>query len=63
MAHSGSLIVNQRSKASRRHSNNHSGSSFFAEMNLMISSFRPLGAFSLSMSVEKPYLYFSPARL
>ena len=51
----------QRSKAPSRHSSIHSGSSFLAEMKRTVSSDRPFGARSISMSVTKPYLYFSPA--
>ena len=42
-----------------RHSKSHSGSSFFAEINLTISSLRPLGAKSASISVTNTYLYYS----
>jgi hypothetical protein len=36
---------------------------FFAEMNRMMSSLRPFGALSLSMTVSKPYLYWSTSIL
>src|SRR5690606_8696075 len=42
-----------------RHSSIHSGSSFLPEMNLMMSSSRPLGALSVSIEVSNPYLYWS----
>src|SRR5690242_2251266 len=52
-------MVSQRLKASSRHASIHSGSFFLAEMNRTVSSERPLGAFSDSMSVTNPYLYWS----
>src|SRR3546814_10937601 len=55
-------MVSQCRLAFRRHSSSHSGSAFLAEMQRTISSFRPLGAVSASMSVTKPYLYLSSAR-
>src|SRR3546814_818597 len=58
----GSGMVIQCRYAFRRHSSSHSGSAFLAEMKRTISSFRPLGAVSASMSVTKPYLYLSSAR-
>src|SRR5262244_671590 len=52
-------MVSQRLKASSRHASIHSGSFFFAEMKRTMSSERPLGAFSDSISVSNPYLYWS----
>src|SRR5471032_514462 len=52
-------MVSQRRKASSRHSSIHSGSFFLAEMKRTVSSERPLGAFSDSISVTNPYLYWS----
>src|SRR5215207_1993890 len=52
-------MVSQCRYASRRHSSIHSGSLFFLEMKATISSDRPLGALSDSISVVKPYLYLS----
>ena len=43
-------------KARSRHSSSHSGSCFFLEMKRTMSSFSPLGANSISMSVSKPHL-------
>src|SRR5688500_15521428 len=43
--------------AFRRQSRSHCGSSFLAEMKRTVSSLRPFGAKSDSMSVMKPYLY------
>ena len=56
-AHVGCFIVNQCLYAFNRNSSNHSGSSFFAEMSLMISSLSPFGAKSVSISVTKPNSY------
>src|SRR5215208_7992905 len=53
----GSVSLSQPRNALSRHSSSHSGSPFFAEMRRMMSSFRPLGAESDSISVTKPYLY------
>jgi len=50
-------MVSQRRYASSRHSSIQAGSFFFAEMNLMVSSERPLGALSDSISVSNPYRY------
>jgi hypothetical protein len=58
-AHAGSSSTSQRRYASRRHSSIHSGSPFLAEIKRMVSSERPLGAYSCSMSVMKPCSYFS----
>ena len=52
-------MVFQRRKASSRHSSIQPGSPFFLEMKATVLSSRPLGAFTLSMSVSKPYLYWS----
>src|SRR5712691_2236265 len=52
-------MVSQRRNASRRQSSIHSGSFFLAEMKRTVSSERPLGAFSDSISVTNPYLYWS----
>src|ERR1043165_8401147 len=49
--------------ALRRQSSSHSGSVFFAEMVRMISSLRPGGIDSDSMSLTKPYLYSRSARI
>src|ERR1700757_3645434 len=51
----------QRRKAPRRHSSIQSGSPFLAETQRTVSSLRPFGARSISISVTKPYLYFSPS--
>src|SRR5262249_33574629 len=56
------VISFQRWNASSRHSSIHSGSFFLPEMKRTMSSFSPFAARSVSMSVTKPYLYFSPAR-
>ena len=53
----GCFKVCQWRNAFRRNSNSHSGSSFFFEMRRMMSSFKPFGAKSVSMSVTKPYSY------
>src|SRR4029079_19708662 len=55
-------MVRQRRWAARRHASIHSGSSFLAEMKRTMSSDRPLGALSDSMSVTNPYLYWSTSR-
>src|SRR4029078_3226165 len=52
-------MVCQRLYASNRQSSIHCGSLFLAEMNRTVSSERPLGAFSDSISVTNPYLYWS----
>src|SRR5260370_29028935 len=52
-------MVNQRLNASSRQASNQSGSFFFAEIKRTVSSDRPLGAFSDSISVSNPYLYSS----
>src|ERR1041384_2614062 len=49
--------------ALRRQSSSHSGSVFFAEIVRMISSLRPGGIDSDSMSLTKPYLYSRSARI
>src|SRR5690606_6938593 len=46
-------------KAFNLHSNNHSGSFFLDDIRRIVSSFNPLGAISISISVVKPYLYSS----
>src|SRR3972149_3884894 len=61
LAHAGSAMVGQWRKAFSRHARSHSGSSFLREIRRTMSSLRPLGAVSDSMSVMKPYLYFSAA--
>src|SRR5918997_3236578 len=53
----GSAILSQPRKAFRRHSSSQSGSPFLADIKRMMSSFRPLGAESDSISVTNPYLY------
>src|SRR5690349_2768312 len=53
----GSVIVNQRRNAFNRQSRSHCGSCFFAEMKRTVSSLRPGGNVSASMSVVKPYWY------
>src|SRR5215208_3581878 len=53
----GSAILAQPRKAFKRHSSSHSGSPFLDEIRRMVSSVRPRGAISDSMSVTKPYLY------
>src|SRR5882757_4945899 len=52
-------MVSQRRYASSRHSSIQAGSFFLAEMKRTISSDRPLGALSDSISVSNPYLYWS----
>src|SRR6476646_1716034 len=52
-------MVSQRRYASSRQASIQSGSFFLAEMNRTVSSERPLGAFSDSISVTNPYLYWS----
>src|SRR4029079_4750176 len=52
-------MVRQRRWAARRHASIHSGSVFLAEMNRTMSSDRPFGALSDSISVTNPYLYWS----
>ena len=49
-------------KAFSLQSSNHSGSSFFCEINLTIDSSNPLGASSVSTSVVNPHLYSIPER-
>src|SRR5688572_11458098 len=65
MAHFGSAWVfsnlAQCRYAFRRHCNMNSGSFFFAEITRTISSFKPGGTVSDSMSVMNPYLYSRPA--
>jgi hypothetical protein len=56
LAHSGSVISRQARNAASRHSSSHAGSPFLAEMKRTVSSSRPGGALSDSMSVTKPYL-------
>src|SRR5580693_2207330 len=56
-------MVSQRRYASRRHSSIQVGSFFFAEMKRTVSSDRPLGALSDSISVTNPYLYWSISML
>src|SRR5918992_5072739 len=53
----GSVIVCHRRYALRRHSSMNGGSFFFAEIMRMVSSFRPRGTVSVSMSVTKPCWY------
>src|SRR5438552_2097102 len=53
-------MVSQWRYALRRHSSSQEGSRFFAEMRRTISSLRPLGIFSSSMAVIKPYGYSCP---
>src|SRR3569833_4219864 len=55
----GSRMVSQRRYASSRHWSIHSGSFFLAEMKRTVSSERPFSAFSDSMLVSNPYLYWS----
>src|SRR5499427_5292683 len=52
-------MVSQWRYAPKRHSSNQAGSFFLAEMKRTVSSQSPLGAFSDSMSVSNPYLYWS----
>ena len=54
---SGSSMVSHLRNALSRNSSIHSGSFFFAEMMRTVSSDRPLGIVSVSMSVTKPALY------
>src|ERR1700710_602374 len=54
-------MVSQRRYASRRHSSIQAGSFFFAEMKRTVSSDRPFGALSDSISVSNPYRYWSPS--
>src|SRR6266849_1387459 len=53
----GSSIFSQLRKAFRRNSNSHSGSFFLAEIKRTVSSLKPRGIVSDSMSVTQPYLY------
>src|ERR1051326_209163 len=53
----GSVIVSQLRKALRRNSSIHSGSFFFSTIKRIVSSVRPRGITSDSISVTKPYLY------
>src|SRR3954447_14058281 len=53
----GSAIFDQPRNAFNRQSRSHLGSPFLAEISLTMSSFRPRGATSDSISVTKPYLY------
>ena len=50
-------ISRKRRYALRRQSSSHSGSFFFAEIRRTMSSSRPVGIDSCSMSVTKPYWY------
>src|SRR5712664_2950134 len=52
-------MVSQWRYAPRRHSSSQAGSVFFAEMKRTVSSLSPFGAFSDSISVSNPYLYWS----
>src|ERR1700730_16030049 len=52
-------MVSQWRYAPRRHSSIQAGSVFLAEMKRTVSSQSPLGAFSDSISVSNPYLYWS----
>src|SRR5437899_12256776 len=45
-----------------RHWSMNSGSFFLAEIRRMVSSFRPLGTLSSSISVTKPHLYSRSAK-
>src|SRR3990170_1986788 len=56
-AHVGSFIVSQWRYARRRHSSSHSGSFFFWEIRRTMSSLRPFGTISSSMSATNPALY------
>ncbi len=58
LAHVGSSLpsVSQWRYAFNRHSSIHSGSCFLAEISRTMSSLRPLGAMSDSMSKSKPHL-------
>ena len=62
LCQAGSCIVSQLRYAFSRHSSSHSGSCFFAEISRTMSSLRPRGTSSCSMSVKKPYLYSRFAR-
>src|SRR3954447_18874098 len=53
----GSVILSQPRNAFSRHFRSQAGSPFLAEISRMMSSFRPRGATSDSISVTKPYLY------
>src|SRR5436190_9790167 len=53
----GSCIFSQPRYAFRRNSSIHSGSFFFEEISRTVSSLKPFGMVSDSMSVTKPYLY------
>ena len=53
---SGSVILRHARNAASRQSRSHSGSPFLAEMKRTVSSLRPGGAVSASISVTKPYL-------
>src|SRR5262249_33853027 len=53
----GSSIVSQWRYAFKRNSSIQSGSFFFPEIKRMVSSLRPRGIVSDSMSVTQPYLY------
>ncbi len=56
-------MVCQRRKASSRHSSIQAGSPFFSEMKRTMPSLRPFGAFTVSILVSKPYLYWSTSIL
>src|SRR3990170_5453262 len=56
-AHVGSFMGSQFRYGRSRHSGSHSGSLFFREIIRTVSSFRPFGASSSSMSETKPCLY------
>src|SRR6476661_4049262 len=53
----GSVMVCQRRNALRRQSSSHCGSPFLFEMKRTVSSERPGGSVSVSISVLKPYWY------
>src|ERR1043166_5143262 len=53
----GSVIVSQCRNALSRNSSIHSGSFFFSTMSRMVSSVKPRGITSDSISVTNPYLY------
>src|ERR1041385_189107 len=53
----GSVIVSQCRYALSRNSSIHSGSFFFSTMSRMVSSLKPRGITSDSISVTNPYLY------
>src|SRR5260221_3397410 len=53
------VIAGQRERHSGRHTSIQAGSLFFAEMKRTVSSDRPLGALSDSISVSNPYRYWS----